>query len=110
VGGIVPDEDYERPGLLPRLMSILIVALYARLAHVHDDSMDAVKVLVLAVVPVMCVWFPDLMGGAVAMMRPAVLRANPAPDSAVLFFGWASLILPGAVLFGLRLAGVPGSP
>ncbi len=102
--------EYERPGLMSRLLSTLIVVLYLRLAHAYGGWGDVLGIFACLVVPVACIWYPDVMGLAVAMIRPAIFRTDLIPGSVVLFFGWAALILPGAVLVGVWAAGLVARP
>jgi len=57
-----------------------------------------------SIIPMMCIWYPDLMSGVVASTRSLVFRGDPIPDEGVSVFGWAMLVFPAAVALGAAAA------
>ena len=96
--------DHDRPGFIPRLITVLLVVLYARVGYLHGGWIDTLEVVGYCLVPFLCVWYPDLLGAAVAATRPFHLRLDDVPDERVALFGWAGLLLPGAAGVGYWLA------
>jgi len=87
-----------------RLVTLLLLGGYVTTAYLHGGPVDALEVLGGLAAGVLCVWYPDVMGGVVSMMRPAVFRTQIEPEPVVSLVGWALLILPGTVLIALWVA------
>ena len=96
--------DGDRPGFIPRLITVILVVLYARFGYLHGGWPVTFKVVGYCLVPLLCVWYPDLLGSVVAATRPLHLRFDDVPEERVALFGWAGLILPGAAGVGYLLA------
>ena len=90
---------------LSRLLSLFLVLAYVTGTGVMAGTLSALKIFAAMLLPLACIWFPDVMGD---FTRGRVNRRSP--PSFVWFFGWLLLLLPmivGAILWlqGVRLDG-----
>jgi hypothetical protein len=90
---------------LSRLLSLFLVLVYVTGTGVMAGTLSALKILAAMLLPLACIWFPEVMGD---YTQGHVNRRSP--PSFVWFLGWILLLLPmivGAVLWlqGVRLDG-----
>ncbi len=77
-----------------RVASGIIAALYLLIASLSDQAMFLRFILFLPI-PIVCVWYPETLGGftgAILPARPAATRVSPA--KIVYLLGWALLLFP----------------
>lgn len=88
-----------------RLLSLFVVLAYVVGTGVMAGMQSAFKIFAAMLLPLACIWFPEVMGDYTG---GRVNRRSPA--SFVWFFGWMLLLLPmivGTILWlqGVRLDG-----
>lgn len=84
------------------MLSLFLVLAYVTGTGVMAGTASALKVFAAMLLPLACVWFPDVMGDYTG---GRVNRRSPA--SFVWFFGWILLLLPMIVGTILWLQGLP---
>jgi hypothetical protein len=84
------------------LLSLFVVLAYVGVATVVAGPPLTLRVVAFLVLPMLCIWFPDVMG---SFTGGRVTRRSPA--SFVSFFGWVILFLPMIVGILLWIQGVP---
>ena len=90
--------------MLARLLSLFLVLTYVTGTGVIAGMLSALKMLVGMMVPLACVWFPEVMGDLTGHRFTTTKRSAP---SFVWFLGWVVLLLPAIIGIFLWLQGVP---
>jgi len=86
----MPQALYNSGGLaLSRLLSLVVVLGYVVGTGVVVGMQSALKVSAAMLLPLACIWFPEVMG---EFTGGRVNRGSPA--SFVWFFGWILVLLP----------------
>jgi len=92
------------------LLSIFLVLVYVTVTGMLAGPLSALKLLAGMLLPLACIWFPDVLGEYTGQGLSRVSR--PSPPSLVWFLGWIVLVLPlivGTILWlqGVRLESLP---
>jgi hypothetical protein len=96
-------DFYEPPGgSVSRWLSLFIALAYIIIAGVLEGMLYALKALLGMVLPLLCIWIPDVMG---EYTEGHITGPSPAP--LVWFLGWFVLLLPALLGTFLWLQGVP---
>jgi hypothetical protein len=88
---------------LSRLLSLVLVLAYVTGTGVVAGMLSALKMLAGMIVPLACVWFPEVMGDYTGHAFTFTKRS---PASLVCFLGWVVLLLPVIIMALLWLQGV----
>jgi hypothetical protein len=91
---------------LSRALSATIALAYLAAALARGDAVLAVRIVLFCVVPVACIWFPDVLGNYAGIF--SITTTSPA--SFVWFLGWVVLLLPVIVVPFVWLEGVGLGP
>ena len=76
-----------------RIFSSLLAALYILFGYKSGGAEAAFKTVIMAVLPLACIWFPDRLGGYIGPnWRGNITATSPAVIVCVL--GWLMLLLP----------------
>jgi hypothetical protein len=95
-----PDEPGE--SFTSRLLSGLLSAGYVAVVFHSSGLSDALRVIASCILPVACIWFPDVLGaGAYARIHVE------SPPLLVWLMGWVVLLVP---LFASLLFWLEGLP
>ena len=86
--------------LVSRVLSIVVVAGYFVVALATGGLVPSVTVVLLSLLPLACIWFPEVMG-SLAYIKG--MPMNETPEGFVVAGGWLVLLLPIYAPFFLRL-------
>jgi hypothetical protein len=90
---------------LSRAISATIAVVYLVAAFATGGAELALRTLLFCIVPVGCIWFPDVLGDYTGIfLLDSITEKSPAVF--VWFLGWIVLLLPVIVVALLWLQGV----
>lgn len=81
---------------LNRFLSGLLAIIYIVFAFTHFSFVGAVKFSLGLIVPLLCIWFSEAMGGFTGWM-PHVAVTKSSPGWAIWLVGWLVLLVPGII-------------
>lgn len=98
----------DEGGPLSRAISAMIAVVYLVGGFAAGGAEVALRVLLFSILPVACIWFPDVLGDYTGIfLLDSITTKSPA--GFVWFLGWIVLLLPVIVVVLLWLQGVgPG--
>jgi len=89
------EEDSPRP--IPVLISLLLAIAYIVGGISVDGLVGGFRVFVFCLVPLACIWFPEVMGDYAGSIVASRINA-PSHPAFVRALGWVVLLLPLIVL------------
>lgn len=90
---MLQDDDAGRP--LSRTLSLALAVFYVVASAREGGAGDAVKTLSFCIVPLACVWFPDLMGDYTGnAFGGGAAITGKSPGIFVWVLGWLVLLIP----------------
>jgi len=92
-------------GRVSRLLSTIVLLFYLVTAYTSGGVDLSLRVLLLSIVPIACIWFPEPLGDYTGLFLGDSIT-NTSPAGLVWFLGWLVLLLPMLLAVLLWLQGV----
>ncbi|WP_367870830.1 hypothetical protein [Luteolibacter sp. Populi] len=97
------DYAISRTQRIERIAAIAITLLWAGLVFRSSGFGDALRSVAFYLIPLACIWRPDLLGGIGMRVSPFTAIDGPTPERVVRICGWLWLFFPVWIYLAAKL-------
>jgi hypothetical protein len=89
-----PLRPYSAGWSVSRVLSLLVILSYAVFAFVQDDFRLLSRLLLMAAVPTLCIWYPNVTSSVTSGLLGWRDSVDDPPEGLVQGLAWVALLAP----------------